>query len=194
MSTCPNFAVRLLAGAFVIAAATACGRNSETMEPVAREDHGDPAFAVHAAEPSPAVREWLAQLRRRTRPFQKIKAAAELGWGTKITECMVQEGSGGMGFHYGNTSLIDAVVEPLAPEVLVYEPQRNGKMRFVAVEYVVPFTAWTSSEPPEVHGVPLHRNEAFQLWVLHVWIGKHNPTGIFMDWNPEVSCRFAPKE
>lgn len=24
------------------------------------------------------------------------------------------------------------------------------------------------------------------------WIGRHNPAGIFADWNPNVSCQFAP--
>ena len=191
MSTCLALAGRLCAAAIVVAAATACSRTPDTLEPAETAVHDGAAFAMRAAGTSPQVREWLAQLRRTARPFEKIKAAGELGWGEKLTDCMVQEGSGGMGFHYGNTALFDAVVEPLNPEILVYEPLRNGRMRFVAVEYAVPFTAWTAAEPPEVHGIPFHRNETFQLWVLHVWIGRHNPAGIFMDWNPDVSCRFA---
>ena len=55
----------------------------------------------------------------------------------------------------------------------------------------MPFTAWTAPEPPSVHGLSFHRNEVFQLWVIHAWIGKNNPAGTFTDWNPEVACRFA---
>jgi hypothetical protein len=31
-------------------------------------------------------------------------------------------------------------------------------------------------------------NEAFGLWTLHVWLFKHNPNGLFADWNPLVRC------
>jgi hypothetical protein len=193
MSTCLAFAGRIGAGALVLAAAAACGRTPEALEPADAVADGHPAFTTHASASTPQVREWLAQLRRRTRPFQKPGAAAELGWGAKLTECMSLEGAGGMGFHYGNTALFDAVVQPLAPEILVYEPQRNGELRFVAVEYAVPFDAWSSPQPPEVNGIPFHRNDTFQLWVLHVWIGRHNPSGMFEDWNPDVSCRWADR-
>ena len=80
---------------------------------------------------------------------------------------------------------------PLKPELLVCEPQRNGRLPLVAVEFIVPFTAWTAPEPPSVHGLSFHRNEVFRLWVIHAWIGKNNPAGTFTDWNPEVACRFA---
>jgi hypothetical protein len=96
-----------------------------------------------------------------------------------------------MGFHYGNPDLIDDTPQQFKPELLVYEPQKNGRLRLVAVEYIVPFDAWTSEEPPSLHGIAFHRNEAFGLWVLHAWIWKYNPDGIFADWNPRASCRYA---
>ena len=42
--------------------------------------------------------------------------------------------------------------------------------------------------PPSLYGLEFHRNEAFQLWVLHVWLYRENPSGMFSDWNPTVSC------
>ena len=33
---------------------------------------------------------------------------------------------------------------------------------------------------------------AFDLWALHVWIWEDNPSGIFADWNPRVTCDYAP--
>jgi len=68
----------------------------------------------------------------------------------------------------------------------------EGPARFVGVEFIVPFPAWTDDQPPQVNGVPLHRNEALGLWVLHVWTQRHNPSGILEDFNPRVPCRFAP--
>ena len=154
------------------------------------------SHASHAAPRSSAAagaeRE-VAQLRALTARFHQFETAAKAGWGTKITECLSNPGVGGMGYHYGNTTLIDGVVDAQQPELLLYEPQKNGKLRFVAVEYIVPFTAWTATEPPKLYGQSFHRNEGFGLWVLHVWHFRNNPSGIFMDWNPEVSCQFASR-
>jgi hypothetical protein len=126
-----------------------------------------------------------------TARFHDIQAAAKAGWSTRITDCFEDPTLGGMGFHYGNTALIDDKVDALQPELLLYEPQKNGALRFVAVEYIVPFTAWTRPAPPRLYGLDFHRNEAFGLWVLHVWHFRENPRGTFVDWNPRVSCQYA---
>ena len=105
---------------------------------------------------------------------------------------MEMPGLGGMGYHYANTALIDGVPQEFAPELLVYAPQQNGSLKFVAVEYIVPFSFVPSTaQPPSLHGIPFHQNYGFGLWVLHAWIGQHNPAGTFADWNPNVSCAFA---
>ena len=44
-------------------------------------------------------------------------------------------GAGGMGIHFLKGPL-DDVVDAQHPEVLVYEPQANGRMKLVALEYV----------------------------------------------------------
>jgi hypothetical protein len=151
------------------------------------------AMQSHAAAraSSPGIEKQLAELRRLTAPFQRFESAAAAGWGTRITECFSDPARGGMGYHYGNTALIDGTVDALKPELLLYEPQQNGELRLVAVEYVVPFTAWTATEPPKLYEQSFHRNETFGLWVLHVWHVRHNPSGMFMDWNPRVGCEFG---
>jgi hypothetical protein len=65
---------------------------------------------------------------------------------------------------------------------------RRTALRLVGVEYVVPFGAWTAPEPPVLFGQHFHRNETFGLWALHVWVWQHNPSGLFADWNPRVTC------
>jgi hypothetical protein len=145
----------------------------------------------HSAIVSAKVEREIASLRKVTAPFHRFETAADAGWGTQITGCFSDPVRGGMGYHYGNTALIDGTVEALKPELLLYEPTKNGKLRFVAVEYIVPFTAWTAAAPPQLYGQSFHRNEAFGLWVLHVWHFQHNPSGMFADWNPGVSCAFA---
>lgn len=129
----------------------------------------------------------LAKLIRVTAPYHSFERAQADGYTAKLTECM-SDPAGGMGYHYGNPAFINGSVAVTEPEVLLYEPQKNGSLRLVGVEYVVPFGAWTAPLPPELFGQHFHRNEAFGLWALHVWVWRHNPSGLFADWNPRVSC------
>ncbi len=73
------------------------------------------------------------------------------------------------------------------PEALVYELDAQGDITgLVAHEYIVPIDAWTSSTPPQLFGMDFHKHPTLPLWVLHAWLWKDNPTGIFQDWNPAV--------
>lgn len=141
------------------------------------------------AEPDPLTRQ-LDSLRDVTRAYQSFDAGQAAGYDIKITDCMA-DAQGAMGFHYGKGSLIDGSVSALQPEVLMYEPASNGQPKLVGVEYVVPFTAWSSSTPPTLYGESFQRNEMFQVWALHAWIWKDNPRGVFSSWNPTVSCAQA---
>ena len=168
----------------------ACDRPAEVTSPaLAHAGHASPSQNVAA---SAKVQREIASLRQLTARFHNFETAAAAGWGAQITGCFSDPALGGMGYHYGNVALIDGTVDVLEPELLLYEPQKNGRLRFVAVEYIVPFTAWTAAQPPRLFDQSFHRNEAFGLWVLHVWHYRHNPSGIFADWNPDVSCEFAP--
>jgi hypothetical protein len=40
-------------------------------------------------------------------------------------------------------------------------------------------------------GEPPPRIEGAGIWALHVWLWKHNPSGMFADWNPNVTCKYA---
>ncbi|HKW08868.1 MAG TPA: hypothetical protein VJO33_00725 [Gemmatimonadaceae bacterium] len=135
----------------------------------------------------------LERVRQITAPFHNIDRAKRAGWSTQITDCMVDPaGSGGMGFHFGNTQFIDGTAQVDQPAVLLYEPEPHGRMRLVAVEYVIPYTFHSrDAEPPVLFGQKFQQNDAFQLWGLHAWIWKANPSGVFANWNPRVNCRFA---
>ena len=48
-----------------------------------------------------------------------------------------------MGMHFVHSELIsDTVLDPLLPEALMYEPEPNGQLRLVGVEYIVFQEAW----------------------------------------------------
>jgi hypothetical protein len=94
-----------------------------------------------------------------------------------------------MGFHYGNVGLMDGSVQADEPELLLYEPEKNGRLRLVAVEYIIPYTEHSrGATPPVLFGQEFKQNDMFQLWGLHAWVWKHNPSGMFANWNPTVTC------
>jgi hypothetical protein len=176
----------LLAAA--LAGLAACEAPSATQAAVPHDAH---AAATVADAQLIHIEQILGILHRETVRFRNFDVAKNAGgYNTQLTGCM-ESAEGGMGFHYGNLAYIDGQVDALRPEVLMFEPQKNGDMELVGVEYVVPFTLWTDPNPPQLGGVSFHRNEGFGLWVLHAWIWKQNPSGKLRDWNPRVSCRYA---
>jgi hypothetical protein len=143
----------------------------------------------------------LAQVRRATAQFKTVEAAEaagyELGYAKGggdriITGCIAHPTDGAMGYHYFNDTLVNEVsLDPLKPEVLVYAPGPNAQLKLVAVEWVVPGELVDESvdDIPNVLGMDLHiLVPAVDLYIQHAWIWKHNPAGMFEDWNPQVSC------
>ncbi|MBA2742176.1 MAG: hypothetical protein H0U46_09220 [Actinobacteria bacterium] len=173
----------------------------------AGDDAAAPAPAGHdMAAHGAGLQPELAQVRRVTARFHDLDAALEagyeLGWvngaGIRIiTGCVAHPTAGAMGYHYFNAELMDDnAVDALEPEVLVYESGPNGKRKLVAVEWVV---RGPNSNPPgpavppipTVLGMEMHilvppPGPAFYL--LHAWVWKPNPAGMFADFNPNVSC------
>jgi hypothetical protein len=141
-----------------------------------------------------SVASQIAQLRRLVAPFHDFDAAVHAGWAAQITSCLEAPGLGAMGFHYGNLEYIQdqGVVDLLQPELLLYEPQKNGKLRFVGVEYIVPFADHPdTAAAPTLLGQKFAQVPEFQVWGLHIYVGRENPSGIFAPWNPKVSCENA---
>jgi hypothetical protein len=141
----------------------------------------------------------LAQARAATAKYHNIDKALADGY---IADPMcVASPEGGMGHHYINPALLeDPAVNPKQPEVLLYAPNKHGRLKLVGVEYVVidadqdlntdddrpylfgqPFNGPMLGHGP---GMPIHYD-------LHAWIWKHNPSGLFYDWNPRVHCPAA---
>jgi hypothetical protein len=133
----------------------------------------------------------LATLRAATAKFHRFEEAKDAKYTFLFMNmCMVDQSAdnlGGMGYHYVNTDLLDDKLDVATPEALLYEPQANGQLRLVAVEYVIPAAAWTSPNPPELFGQQLVLN-SFDLWALHAWAWENNPSGIYKSWNPRVNC------
>ncbi|HKG92469.1 MAG TPA: hypothetical protein VKA84_11275 [Gemmatimonadaceae bacterium] len=128
-------------------------------------------------------------LRASLAPFSSLGRAKSAGYNTAITDCMSNGDIGAMGVHFGDVTLFDDVVDPLRPEVLIYEPGTNGEMSLVGVEFIVPFSEVPRTSPaPMLFGQKFLVDDAFGLWGLHVWTHRANPSGLFAPWNPRVHC------
>jgi len=134
-----------------------------------------------------AVDRDVAKIRAATDRFKATEAAEGAGY-KKVTECIEHQPAGAMGYHWQNNGILDTTLDVDHPEVLVYEKNADGSFKLNGVEFLVPISAWTSTEPPRIMGQALKRADSIGLWYLHVWTWKSSPSGLFADWNPDVKC------
>jgi hypothetical protein len=146
----------------------------------------------------------LGAVRAQTAGFHDFDAALADGRGELRDAlgiaCIEAPGLGAMGIHYVKGSIVgDGAIDASNPEAVIYEPQANGRMRLVALEYVVFKADWDAAHPspPSLFGQTFNftpspnRYGLPPFYSLHAWIWKHNPSGMFAPWNPEVSCAAA---
>lgn len=150
------------------------------------------------SELTPAARRDLAALRAATAAYHDFDAATLEGQWTvpvpfppEAPECMVDtEGDydGAMGYHFVDPDYVGSE-DPARPAALIYEPEKDGSMRLVAVEFISPGTE--DGPRPVLFGQAFEWNSRFAVWTLHVWTWRYNPNGLFAAWNPVVSCEHA---
>jgi hypothetical protein len=135
-------------------------------------------------------------VRKATERFRDVTVAEGEGYALKFG-CVSGGEFGAMGLHYVNFPLVlDGALDPTRPEIVIYEPLPNGRLRLIGADYLVLASDWdsTSPTPPELMGQLLHLFESpnrFGLpafYTLHVWAWKDNPTGTFANWHANVSC------
>jgi hypothetical protein len=159
-------------------------------------DHGSQARGDRAHH-APGLTRELRRVRQATRAFRDVRAAEAAGY-EAAGSCASDPKYGGMGFHYGNPELLaDGELDITRPEVLVYQPARNGRLRLGAVEY---FRAdadqdlATDEDRPSLFDLPFdgpmlgHEPGMPTHYDLHVWLYRHNPAGRFAAFNPLVRC------
>jgi hypothetical protein len=103
-----------------------------------------------------------------------------------------------MGIHAVNPALMeDPSINPLKPEILLYIPDKHGKLRLIGLEY------WkadadgdlgTAGDRPSIFGQPFdgpmpgHNPTMPVHYDLHVWLWEDNPDGLFAQFNPNLRC------
>jgi len=154
---------------------------------------------------SPAgIRQQLAKTKKALDRYQDVERAEADGYeaespceSTPADPEMTSYG-GAMGIHYVDDAVIrSGKIEPAKPPILVYLPTAGGGLQLVAAEYFKPDadqSTQTDGDRPTLFGrafdgpmlghapgMPIHYD-------LHVWLWKHNPSGMFAPWNPDAAC------
>jgi hypothetical protein len=127
----------------------------------------------------------------------------EKGWAV-ATPCVSGPDAGAMGVHIVmGARIADGILDPTAPEALIYEPLPNGYFRLVGVEFIQLADDWAARNPNG--GVPSLDGNLMNLvgfpnrfglpafYELHVWAWEDNPKGNFSDWNTHVTCEKQPE-
>ena len=172
--------------------------------------------ACNDSPTGPSLDEQLEEVRAATQAYADIAVARTAGytiWSPDPTAAgatCASDPAGRMGYHLVNANLRgspadpvngDATLDPLRPEMLLWEKRSDGTMHLVGVEYLVFKAAWervhgANAAPPELFGAPVPLStHAFTPggpeiphYEVHVWLYEENPLGMFAPWNPNVTC------
>jgi len=140
----------------------------------------------------------LQAVRESTARFKDVSVAEAEGY-SLLFGCVTGPDSGAMGLHYVNMALVgNGVVDATRPQIVIYEPQPDGRLRLIGADFLVLADQWDKAHPgqgaPQLMGQLYHYFESpnrFGLppfYTLHVWAWKPNPNGAFVNWHPNVSC------
>jgi hypothetical protein len=150
----------------------------------------------------------IAAARAATARYRNIEVAKAAGY-YQITQFIA-----GLGLHMDNLKISNDTFDPARPQILLYEPAADGHLVLVGVAYTY---AHVNDVPPAgfAGGEDVwhfHTNLCFlpggsvtvapgaspckaqggffqkeTPWLLHAWIWKTNPDGIFAEYNPRVA-------
>ncbi len=135
-------------------------------------------------------------VREATERFQDVAVAEAEGYALMFG-CVSGPDSGAMGLHYVNLALVtDGVLDPARPEIVIYEPLPNGRLKLTGADFLVFADQWNAANTatPQLMGQLLHLFESPNryglppFYTLHVWAWKPNANGSFVNWHPNVSC------
>ncbi|MGO4255972.1 hypothetical protein [Marmoricola sp. RAF53] len=172
----------LALAAAAVGAATTGQADARPVDKVVGEAGGQPVGAQ------------LAAARAATARYHDVDVAVADGY-VPVSDC-VSSPDGAMGIHYMNPARAGAPLDVRKPAFLLYEPTRAG-LRLVGVEYFqadADQDVSTDGDRPALLGeefdgpMPGHGPGAPVHYDLHVWVWANNPSGMFAEYNPKVSC------
>ena len=167
-------------GAPVTDASTALTESSRTAHPNEDESEDEGHRRCPKAAEFDGVSERIERqlniARHAVCKYRRLEAALAAGYVDSGLPCIP-----GQGYHYIKSALV-GTTDIREPSVLMYtaDGELNGP------EWIAPESAFPT--PPSIFGQSLHSEDELGLWILHVWVWKLNPNGVFDDVNPQVTC------
>lgn len=157
-----------------------------------------PLSAQHGAAKKPGQpgNAFVNAVREATARFKDVAVAEAEGY-SLMFGCVSGPDWGAMGLHYVNMAFVmDNVLDPARPEIVIYEPLPNGKRKLIGADFLVFADGWHAANEatPQLGGQLLHRFDSPNryglpdFYTLHVWAWKDNPSGTFSNWHSTVSC------
>lgn len=154
----------------------------------------------HEPEQKSSANELVRVVREATARYRDVEVAKADGYELHFG-CVTDDDGGAMGLHYVKMDLVgDGKLDVTRPEIVIYEPLPNGRLRLIGADYLVLAEHWDAAHdsppfpPPDLMGQLFHYFESpnrFRLppfYTLHVWAWKDNPSGTFTNWHTKVSC------
>ena len=167
------------------------------------QSHAAASLQYETQEQRNQTSAFVKVVREATERFKNVARAEAEGYFLQFG-CVSGSDAGAMGMHFVNFPLVaDGELDPTRPEIVIYEPTSNGRLRLIGADYLVLAEQWHATHPgaPELMGQLFHLFESpnrFGLpafYTLHVWAWKDSPAGTFVNWHPNVSCdAFTPQQ
>jgi hypothetical protein len=136
----------------------------------------------------------VAAIRQATAKYHDVAVALSDGY-APASECVASP-AGAMGVHYVNRQLLGQPIDLRRPAILLYQPSED-RAELIGVEYFkadADQNLATDGDRPSLlgqsfDGPMLGHDEHMPIhFDLHVWTWKHNPAGMFAQFNPTISC------
>jgi hypothetical protein len=156
------------------------------------------------ASTAPALAPELVPVKAALAKYADVTAALRDGYLSTVG-CIdypkgAQEGTvtfppGAMGVHFLNMANVGPKLDPMKPQILIYEPV-NGKLKLAAAEWFMPEQV-AGGKAPTIFGQTLYgpmdghqpiMPKELRHYDLHVWLWKTNPKGMFTSTNAAVKC------
>lgn len=169
-----------------------CGPAPETSEPPATEQASALDLLVNAQIESEAASQEWKKVRASLARFHDVNVAIAEGY-FNTEQCESNADGQAMGIHFVRFDLFmdNNVNNAYEPEMLLYTRTKEGEYRLVGVEY---YQDSVGQPTPSVLGRPLdgpmpgHAPGAPEHYDLHVWLYRENPSGLFAQYNPKLTC------
>lgn len=93
-------------------------------------------------------------VRESTERFKDVAVAQAEGYELRFG-CVSGPDSGAMGMHFVNFALVgDGELDATRPEIVIYEPLPNGRLKLIGADYLVLADSWNTKHaaPPQLMG------------------------------------------